>query len=737
MTKRITLLTAFLFLILSTSCSKDEEAPDITPPTVSFAIQGINNTDGSEETPIVGNKIEIEISAQDAKGISKIEAFLDNEKVGEDTEAPYKITIDLNQYASKLSGKGIVLNKTQTQFILSVTATDLSGNTATTQQDIIVDNEIPTITEITLENQTIIGGTENEVFFKANDNQGITSIEVNINNNPVEIAVDSINYSFNIDTSLLEDGINVLNIVASDEALNIAELNINFVVDNSGPEITINNLVAGTVIDEQVLLNPLIDDAYSIIDSVRVSLNDSIVYNFINETEYNIEINPDDYPTGENLLKIEAYDHLGNKSEKSINSIFHRRLIKINLAENAISPSLSQFFIFASDNNGNILEIEEVTQITNEIILNTDVDIDDSTEFMITFAGLYNGYAQSSYLTTVTNITRNTPETINFKPQKKITSLSHEQYSVTNYFGNVSLDGEGSDYNASYNPENGLLNIEFKNEATYALNPSSKIYLKSYNWDNYNYKYLFLDRPVNSEQNIDLAQFSSEGVEKRFYNANFTSLGNDKHANLRLYGYLNEEEYQNDSSHLLWNQGRILDELSDFSNGILYDFNSNFYKYRYELTLEDYFTKRMGEPLEFYEYPDWSIAYSLNSNIINLQLGGSGHIIGNAILENNDQSTEIYRWKLIYNSQTTQQIILPTLPEELNSWNIKPHFDNQDLEVLQVDLKYYEGISNYNDYLNNSVKENLTGRVTSETMHAIFHNRHNIYSDIEDFFFNF
>src|SRR5690606_19483942 len=95
-----------------------------------------------------------------AKGISKVEAFLDDVKAGEDTEAPFEITIDLTLYAKKLRDKGIVLSKTRTLYTLKVSATDLSGNVSTTEQDIIVDNEMPTITEVSLENNAVIGGKE-------------------------------------------------------------------------------------------------------------------------------------------------------------------------------------------------------------------------------------------------------------------------------------------------------------------------------------------------------------------------------------------------------------------------------------------------------------------------------------------------------------------------------------------------------------------------------------------------
>src|SRR5690606_2058277 len=113
MIKNVALRACFVLSMLIISCSKDEnEAPDTTPPSVDFTIKGI--TQDLTQTPVIGNTVEIEISAQDAKGISKVEAFMNDVKVGEDNQPPFQITIDLTQYSKKLTGKGTALNKTQT-----------------------------------------------------------------------------------------------------------------------------------------------------------------------------------------------------------------------------------------------------------------------------------------------------------------------------------------------------------------------------------------------------------------------------------------------------------------------------------------------------------------------------------------------------------------------------------------------------------------------------------------------
>ena len=119
------------------SCSSDSSdttpEPDTVAPTLDFTISG---TSSGSEPIVVSNQMEININAQDAKGISKVEAFIDDEKVGEDTTAPYQITIDVSNYTSKNN-----LTAKFTDYTLKVTVTDTSGNETSKEQVIHIDNE--------------------------------------------------------------------------------------------------------------------------------------------------------------------------------------------------------------------------------------------------------------------------------------------------------------------------------------------------------------------------------------------------------------------------------------------------------------------------------------------------------------------------------------------------------------------------------------------------------------------
>ena len=730
MTNYASFFLSLLLFVCLLSCSSDSETkeePDIVSPIVEFTIDGFPNLTTSPV--VVSNKIEISIDAKDEGGISKIEAFINNEKVGEDLTAPYIINIDISSFTSKIASS----NKYK-DYVLKITATDKTGNTTSKEQAIYIDNEIPSISDVSLTENTILNGDSNEVTFLVTDNQKISAVSVYLNDTQLSI-IEGDTLRVNIATINLTDGLNALKIEATDGAENTASYSVNFISDNTGPEISIENLIEGMIIDEPITFSPIITDNYSEIDSIKISINDSIVLNDLFSNGINYKFNPENFPTGENKINIESSDALGNEAIITVSQLIYRRLLKISLEDETINPEYAKFYVFASDTNGELLDIKEATISSTELILNTATDIDLSTEFMVTFAGFLSGYKDSSYLSTLQNITRDNLKIINLKTPKREHVVSNQQYPVINNPADTGIDGYGSNYNATYYSDNDVMPFETRDVVNANITYSDKIYLKSLNYNNNVYGYMVLDAPLSEDFIVDYSQFTSDVVEQHSYNAPFETGDNEKSTMLNLYGYFNASDLENDSSHLLWNLGNVLQNNFDPINGIRYKLNTQFSFYRYELQLEDYFTKRTGIPLEYYSYPDWSIDFTQNNNIIQLSSTGAEHTNGSVFIENYDQTNEIYRWNIVFNSQTTSTVILPQLPEELSSWNINDIYNANTLEVQQVELKRYEGISSYEDYLLNSIKPNLNSRKTSDNIESIFNNPNfNVHRDIEDLF---
>lgn len=727
MIKNIIPYTLFLLSVLCISCHKDneEEIPDTTPPTVNFSIKGItqNNT---EEPPIIGNTIEIEINAQDSKGISKVEAFLNNTKVGQDKEAPFKIAIDLTQYVSKLNDKGTIL-----QYTLKVSATDLSGNISTVEQDIIVDNETPIITEVSLENNTAIAGEKNQVTFKAKDNEAITSIEVKINETIIEATVlDSITYAINIDTSMLEDGQNNIRITASDQAGNPATYNVQFLADNTGPEITLEGLAQDSIIDEGSVFSVIADDLYSDIDSLKIFINDSVIIDS-DAPNLNLDFNPDDYATGNTTLKVSAIDTLGNQSIHEMSFIIKRLLLKINVPNGFLDPSISEFYIFASNISGELLDIKPLEFNTSLIKLNTLADISPDTEYTLNFAYLYSGVGETSIIKTIQNVKRSTLDRIDLKIPERKNISAQNMYQVSEMPTGTSIVGESTDYTSSYDLGNGFYIVDYDLEYTDAV--SDQYYIYYHNTTNNNYAYQFVNKPMPSNFYLDYNNFTSDGIETRYFNASSIQDPN-KNTDLMLYGYLSASDFENGIKHRLWGYGYQNAIIMDGS-GYRYDFNTNFYTYSYKATMENYRIEAIGEPLEYYNAPDWSIDYTYSNKTFILNKSGTTHNIGKITMDQVDNNS-FYTWIVLFDSQATNEVMLPQLPEELQSWNINNYYTTGDLNIEQIEVKRYNGLETYDAFLQTIIKNNeYQQHKVSDKIESVFKSNVGGYISRPDFSF--
>ncbi len=720
MIKSFISIVVLLLFILCVSCSTDnEEAPDTTPPTVNFSIKGLSQND-SEEPPIVGNTIEIVINAQDAKGIHKVEAFLDDTKVGEDTEAPFRIVIDLTQYTHILSGKGTVVSKTRTQYNLKVSATDLSGNISSIEQKIIVDNETPTITEVSLENNTIISGDDNKVTFQASDNEGIVLLEVKINEADKEAtALDSITHVVNINSLELEDGLNKLSITALDQAGNIATYNLPFLVDNTGPEISLEGLSLEdtVVVDERIALYILAEDQHSDIASLTIFINDSLI-STSEVADLTLDLNPDEFVTGNTTLKVNATDILGNETTQEVSFIIKRLLMKIAIPTDFLDPSVSKFYVFASDNTGGLLAIQKLEFNTSLIKLNTLDDVLPESEFMLNFAYLYSGVGQTSIIKTIQNVKRSSLERIDLKVPERKRISTYNTYQVSEMPNGTSIVGEGSDYNSTYNSGTEYYledyDLEFSNAE------SNQYYIYQHNTANNNYAYQLVDKPMATDFYLDYNNFIVNGVETRYYNSSSIQDPN-KFSDLTLYGYLNATDLENDIKHRIWGYGNQNVMILN-GPGYRYAFNTNFYDYSYKATMENYHIEAIGEPLEYYNAPDWTIDYTYSSanKTFTLNKSGATHNVGKITMDLAEDNS-YYTWSILFNSQTTNEVVLPQLPEELNSWNINNHYTTGEFRIEQIEVKKYEGLDTYDRFLKTVIKNNeFNPHKVSDKIESVF-----------------
>ncbi|EAR00901.1 Ig-like domain-containing protein [Maribacter sp. HTCC2170] len=720
------LLFVFIFLIIS--CSKDsdqkKEEPDVIAPVVEFSIAGTpNNTTG--EPIVVSNQIEVNVNAQDQGGISKIEAFINNTLVGEDSSPPFSIIINVSSYTSKVTST----NKYE-DYILKVTATDLAGNTSSVEQNINIDNELPTISEVSLIDNSVLNGDTNNVTFEVMDNEEITSVMVYLNEELLSDITEDSSFEFNIDTSSLLDGENTLKIEVKDPAENTGIHIVSFIVDNTGPEITIEAITNGQIIYELTDLIPLVSDLYSNVVSFEILNGETNLASFDKlATTYEFTFDPDIYPTGINTLLFKATDILGNESSIEIPIEIYRKLVTINLPTDFYNPQIARIYVFASSTDGQVLDTKRIFQNTQQVVLSTQYDINLEEEFSITFGEYVTGqFGNSSELTSIQDLKYKAITEFNLKTYPRIQYGLSRSFSKTNFDPDdqISLIAQGFGYNNSYSEPNELVLEQATSITSGIINPE-KMYISLNNMTLNQHSYLIVDWDIPNNFVVNYDNFIQDGMEQKFYQTTLNS-GNYESSTLSIYGYLSEMEFQNNVSHRIYDYGYG----SMPVGGVPFFFNTNLYETKYSLRVNNYFTERIGVPLETFVDVDWGLDYSYSNKEISLTKSGIGHNVGKISI-GTDAPTVInglnisYRWSTVFDSETSDSVSLPEIPEEMQNWGFYQIFEQDNLEVQQVEIKKYQGIISYEDYINKVIKNNTHSYLVSPSMESRFKNNQDGY----------
>lgn len=701
------------------SCSKDSKSsvePDVVAPTVDFSIAGFSNT-----TPgvaiLVSNQIEININAQDSGGISKVEAFINDEKVGEDSTAPFQIIVDISSFSSKktISGK-------YKDYVLEISATDIAGNTTSTTQTINIDNELPTISGVSIVEDQILNGDTNELTFSVSDNEGLESVAIYLNDELLLEVVDE-NYATNIDSTELQEGSNILRIEAKDDAGNIGQHMVNFIVDNTGPLVSIENFSNDNIVDQLFTVMPEVTDNYSEISQVEFLLGEEQIALFNTSANYDFEFDPRPHPTGTNTIIVKATDNLGNESITEFPIEIYRRLITINMPSNFYNPQIARIYVFASDSEGKTLSVRRIEQGTEQVVLRTMNNIDADAEFSLTFGEYYSGsFGNSTELTTLQNLRPSKLGVLNLKTAPRFDNIptSPVSFPINGFDSNdvINTASYGFGYSGGYNSITQEFSTDRRRNTTSTTN-TDIMYIPLDNNTLNEYRYLIVDWDLPSDFILDYDQFTQDGIEQRFYQ---TSLGSgDYVSSINFTGYFNEDDYQNNVWHNIG--GSAYGFLP--AQGGPYFYNTGLYKSRYEFTMKDYYTARNGEPLALFTDLNWSIDHSMTGKEISIIKSGMGHHIGKIYLgtespQNINGLDLSYGWNIIFNSETSDKVVIPEIPEEMQTWGFYEFYQNDDLNLWQVEIKRYEGISSYDDYLDKIIKDNNHFYTISPIMESKF-----------------
>ncbi|QLG44140.1 Ig-like domain-containing protein [Costertonia aggregata] len=698
-------LIALLYIFNSCSNSSDNpEEPDVIAPTVSISIAGFPNNTTSGPI-VVSNRIEINVDAKDAGGIAKIEAFIDEQKVGEDTTAPYQIIIDVSSFDSK-----VVSTDKFKDFILKVSATDMAGNVTSTQQTINIDNEMPSIMGVSLQEGTTINGDTNPVVFEVMDNEVLSSVKTFLNGELLSEVTDG-NFVANINTLNLDDGDNIFKIEAMDSADNLSVFEVNFISDNTGPEISLENLEDGQILDELISLNPQVTDEFSEIASLEVKLRGEQIQFFEDLGNTNFEFNPETYPVGDSMFTFIAIDELGNETSFNINNSILRLLIKVSIPEGFLSSSWTSFWVFASEMDGTPIVTKSVALQDDLIRLHAPTEFDFDKKFMLTFLADDNSFSDSfNRITNIQGITRDNLSEINFNLPRRRSVLTTATIPVTGFVNEEYIAGHGIDYTFSH------FNFEQSgNFETISLNDtnnsSSNYYLYSNNLENFPYAHYRLSEPLIDGQTIDLNDFITDAdiASSSFNVSGVSSVVNNQ---LQILGFETSNDSQNDIFHEIY---RGSPELI-FGGVYEFHYNTNFDSYSHQLVLDTYLTNRKGLPASNYSIPNWSLDYQQSGNDITISKSGGDHSLGRIRLSPADGLGGDYIMTVLFDSQSADVITLPEIPEEMKDLSLYTVAQNQGFDFEQVHLTSFDNITSYEQYLDLIIKNNRDHNSFSNTV---------------------
>lgn len=678
-----------LFNLILIGCSSDSEndqeiVPDITAPELNISFTGFPNNIG--EPIVVSNRIEVNIDAKDEGGIAKIEAFLNNEKVGEDTTAPYQIVVDISNLDSKSASI-----ETYKNYTLKVTATDKSGNVQSKEQIINVDNEKPTISSVTLESGTILNGDENSVSFEVMDNEGLSSIKVYLNEELFTEVTSELN-EININTLKLPEGENTLKIEAIDNAENNNIFEVNFISDNTGPEIALDNLIENQILDGPFTLNPTILDVHSDIASVEVLFGENQLLLVQDMVDFQLEFIPEEYPIGKENFTFRAFDELGNQTSLTIPTEVKRKLFTIRLENGFLQNNWVGFWVLISEMDGTAILSKSIESNISELIIHADDEFPLEKEYMVSFiADENNGSFVKTHMTIVQNLTRLNFNEINFSSGFGET-ITYTTIPMTGFEGVENVVGRGHGFQTTH--DNSFENLTLDINSGYGYTPYNGLYLTGYNLgESPSYGYYRLNYPFEANLEIKKSDFQYDNVATGTVNFSENSLTNYDD-NLFIWGFESPSDLQNGSSHLVYNSFYTFQSFRTRD----YFYPDLFSSYKHHFRLNNYNTFRDGLPNENYLIPNWEVSYTQNEKVVTLNKSGTGYIVGRLIIDLGFQDNS-QLVTLIYDSSKQNQVNIPEIPEELNNLNAFESFKNSNISVDYAELVSFEEISNYQEYL--------------------------------------
>ncbi|WP_339706163.1 Ig-like domain-containing protein [uncultured Kriegella sp.] len=561
--------------------------------------------------------------------------------------------------------------------------------------------------------------TENTVL----SNQEITvTLSTEIDISRLEIFLDDQNienflappYNFILDIETLDEGEHKLKVAVYSNGKRVASKTITVKIDNIGPQLSIDSIAANELICNKIRVSPRISDIVSNVKSLAVFLDDILVSERDNSTDFSFILNPEELPAGEGNLKFISEDDHGNISRDSIDIAIGEKIMAINFPKDFMRKGIEKIHIVISDSDGNF--IDSRTHSSGEIEtleFCSFAETNENSEFILTFIHDFNNTIFNFYV--YSNLSKGMlGNAINLNKTSGGLSPASLKLDVPFYEDSYQMRASGPwnsliYYNGKFS---GHVSTKFSNEL--ATNKTFISYFNKNIADSYQWAWI---TDLQSRTTLAPEDFTKSRVTAATFEIDSGFLS----PIMKITGYENEAMYSARTGHLLYS-----DDLEGPTSSIKkYYFADIFDYYTYSGQVANYTWEGSGKPPSRITIPDASIDYSFSNGQVRFtglpeyevgRIRLIGIRTGGAVLTAENPSVRV---ELIFDGQQNE-VILPQIPEGIFPSAVTQMFANKTFEIKQGAAENYSAFSTYGDYISKVLVPSVPFYIASPFKERVF-----------------
>ncbi|MFC4721821.1 hypothetical protein ACFO5O_05790 [Geojedonia litorea] len=381
-------------------------------------------------------------------------------------------------------------------------------------------------------------------------------------------------------------------------------------------------------------------------------------------------------------------NEINENKDEDIDLDLGEEIVAIDFPDKFVNQNTS-LHVVLSDHNGNPLDVKTYSKVKETLKLYTQESVNDNTQFSLTFINVVNDLVYNIYV--YSNLTKPMLDGgIQFKPIGYATIGGFVNIETQNLNIDV-LNAAGTGY--SMIKINNLLSGHYTSKFNEDLG-SKNIFIKYVDPTdiiNNSYRWMFVDN-IGAISLLSENNFRTDSVNVAHLQTNVPS----QLPLLTLLGYENEILYNQISGHQAYS-----DFVPAFGYGSnhYYSYANIFEKTSYSLCYSNYSLSGAGIPPAQVTVPEARVSSTFSNNTLTFS-GVEGFEVGRIRLDNSSLFVNI---EFIFNGNSSE-VTIPKIPDALVSENIKGAINTHQLRLVQAIAENYDTFNDYNQYINNVLK---------------------------------